>query len=186
MNNNRFTDRMIGTVAPNLCLPSLDGPSLHGRVCLSDFAGRRHVVLYFMPRFTSSAAWRGAVALGRLQNALQKENTIVLLIGRGGYLRPATKLAAELDLPFTVLADEEWEAACRYGLDEEALPHPAVATFLVDEWGIVRHADIGAHPGALFDAPRLMREVRCLRTRAPLTKPVPWLYEPVELASCGR
>lgn len=190
MNNKRLSLPKTGDLAPNFCLPSVDGPSIdspsfHDRVCLSDFAGRRHVVLYFMPRFTSSAAWRGAIALARLQNELRRENTTVLLIGRGGYLRPAARLAAELGLPFTVLADEEGATACRYGLDEAALPFPEVAVFLVDKWGAVRHADVASLPHMLIDASGLLGALNRLEARAPLTQPAPWHYEPVELAACG-
>ena len=110
---SRIATRMTGTLAPNFCLPSV-----RGRVCLSDYTGRRHVVLYFMPSFTSSRAWRGAIALGGLYDSLQARNTDVLVIGRGGYLRPATRLAAELGLPFLFLSDTDGMVSCLYGLDE--------------------------------------------------------------------
>jgi peroxiredoxin len=196
MSDKLFTERMkLGTVAPNFCLPSvdgpsvdgpsIDGPSLHGRVCLSDFAGRQHVILYFMPRFTSSVAWRGAIALGQLQDALRKADTTVLLIGRGGYLRPAARLAAEIGLPFRVLADEDGTAACRYGLDEEAHAAGTATIFLVDRWGTLRHAEVGPLPGAVFNAAGLMRALGRLRDQAPMAQPARWLTEPAELAACG-
>ncbi len=190
MNDKRLSLPKTGALAPNFCLPSVDGPSidgrsLHGRICLSDFAGRRHVVLFFMPRFTSSVAWRGALALGQLQDALRKADTVVLLIGRGGYLRPAARLAAELGLPFRVLADEERAAASRYGLDEGALGTAAAATFLVDRWGTLRYADVVPLPTTVFNAAALMRALGRLRDQAPMVQPARWLYEPVELAACG-
>jgi peroxiredoxin Q/BCP len=185
MNDKRLSVPKTGKLAPNFCLPSIDGLSLHGRVCLSDFAGRRHVILYFMPRFTSSVAWRGAVALGHLQDALRKADATVLLIGRGGYLRPAARLAAELDLPFTLLADEDGTAACRYGLDEGALGTTAAATFLVDRWGTLRHVDVDPLPAAFFNTAGLMRALGRLRDQAPMVQPARWFYEPAELAACG-
>ena len=90
---------------------------------------------------------------------------------RGGYLRPAVHLAAELDLSFTVLTDEEGTAACRYGLDEGALGTTAAATFLVDRWGTLRHVDVALLPAAVFSAAGLIRALGRLRDQAPMFQP---------------
>lgn len=153
---SRIATRMTGTLAPNFCLPSV-----RGRVCLSDYTGRRHVVLYFMPSFTSSRAWRGAIALGGLYDSLQARNTDVLVIGRGGYPGSATRLAAELGLPFLFLSDTDGTVSRLYGLDEFGRGPPSAVTVLVDKQDIVRYVYLGATSGDVLDGAGLMSALEC-------------------------
>lgn len=161
---SRFVMRLTGTLAPNFCLPSV-----RGRVCLSDFTGRRNAVLYFMSRFANSLAWRGAITLGGLYGSLQARDTEVLVIGRGGNLRPATRLAAELSLPFLFLSDSSGEVSCLYGLDEIGREPPPVATVLVDKQNIVRYVHLGAPPGNILDGSGLMKALERLDFYLPPT-----------------
>ena len=148
---------ITGIPAPNFCLPSA-----HGRVCLSDYSGRWHVVLYFIPRFASSLAWRGLMALGGLFASLQPRELEVLVIGRGRYLRPATRLATGLGLPFLFLNDTEGKVSCLYGLEETDIrPSPAV-TVLVDKRNRVRYVDVGSPAPDIVDTGELMRAIERL------------------------
>ena len=165
MMRNPTTKHITGALAPNFCLPSA-----RGRVCLSDYNGRRHVVLYFMSRFASSLAWRGAIALGGLFGSLQPRDIEVLVIGRGGYLRPATRLAAELGLPFLFLSDPEGEVWRLYGLEEAGIGPPPAVTVLVDKRSIVRYKDVGASPADIVDIGGLMKAIERLDFYLP---PVP-------------
>ena len=154
---NRISKCMTGAIAPNFCLPSA-----RGRVCLSHYNGRRHVVLYFMPRFASSLAWRGAIALGELYGSLQPRDIEVLVLGRGDYLRPATRLAAELGLPFLFLNDIEGKVAHLYGLEETGRRPPPSVTILVDKRNIVRYVHIGALSADIVDTVGLTKAIERL------------------------
>jgi peroxiredoxin len=154
---SRNATRMTGTAAPIFCLSSV-----HGRVCLSDYTGRRHVALYFMPSFTSSLAWRGIVALGGLYDSLQARDAEVLVIGRGGYLRQATRLAADLELPFLFLSDKDGKVSSLYGLDGIGRGPPPTASFLVDKQNIIRYVGLGTPSGGRLDVTGLMNAVERL------------------------
>jgi peroxiredoxin len=142
-----ITTSLTGKLAPNFCLPSVGG-----HVCLSDYTGRRHVLLYFMSRFANSVAWRGVIGLGAMYDSLQAQETEVLVIGQGGYLGPATRLAAKLGLPFLFLSDLGGEVFRRYGLVEIGRRPPPVATVLVDKQNIIRYVYLGVPPGAIIGA----------------------------------
>lgn len=146
-----MTTRLTDTSAPNFCLPSVDS-----LVCLSDYTGRRHVLLYFMSRFTSSLAWHGVITLGNMYDSLQGQDTEVLVIGRGDYLGPATKLAAELGLPFLFLIDINGEVFYQYGLDEIGRGPLPGASVIVDKQNVVRYVYLGTPPGNILDLTRLM------------------------------
>jgi len=154
---SRTTKHVSGALAPNFCLPSA-----HGRVCLSDYSGRRHVVLYFMPRFASSLAWRGLIALGGLFDSLQPRDIEVLVIGRGRYLQPATRLATGLGLPFLFLVDTEGKVWRLYGLVEAGNGPPPAVTVLVDKRNIVRYKYVGAPAADIVDADGLMKAIERL------------------------
>jgi peroxiredoxin len=162
MMRSRKSKQITATSAPNFCLPSA-----RGRVCLSDYSGRRPVVLYFMSRFASSLAWRGAIALGGLIGSLQPREVEVLVIGRGGYLRPATRLAAELGLPFQFLSDREGEVSRLYGLEETLNGSPPAVTLLVDKGNIVRYSYVGAPSAGIVDTGGLMKAIERLEFYRP-------------------
>lgn len=160
---SRITTSMVGQTAPNFCLPSAGG-----RVCLADYSGRRHIILYYMPRFASTLAWRGAIALGGLYDSLQARDIEVLVIGRGDYLRPATRFAAGLGLPFLFLNDAAGTVFRLYGLDEIGRAPPTAVTIVVDKRNVVRFVYRGNPPGEVVDTGRLMSAVKWLDFYQPL------------------
>jgi peroxiredoxin len=168
-----ITTSLTGKLAPNFCLPSVSG-----QVRLSDYTGRRNVLLYFMSRFANSLAWRGVISLDAMYDSLQAQDTKALVIGQGGYLGPATRLAAELGLPFLFLSDLGGEVFRRYGLAEIGRRPPPVATVLVDKQNIIRYVYLGVPPGAIIDATCLMNILGRLDFPLPLA-PCVELYRSV-------
>lgn len=162
-----ITTRLTDTSAPNFCLPSVDS-----LVCLSDYTGRRHVLLFFMSRFTSSFAWRGVITLGTKYDSLRAQEVEVLVIGWGGYLGPATRFAAELGLPFLFLSDINGEVFYQYGLDEIGRGLLPSASVIVDKQNVVRTVYLGAPPDDILDVTRLMNAFKHLDFCLPLAPSV--------------
>lgn len=74
------------------------------------------VLFLFMCRWTCSRCWKVAMILGRLAGRLAAHNVAAVLVGDSHNIQPATRLAAELKLPFTLLGDDASALRCAYGL----------------------------------------------------------------------
>lgn len=94
--------------------------------------------------------------LGRLGERLRDHNVAVVLIGGGQYTQPATKLAAELKLPFTVLGDEANALRRAYGLRAADTPCPRQALLLLDRDGEIRFRQDQLTSGADLDLTGLL------------------------------
>jgi peroxiredoxin len=132
-----------GSRAPDFDLESDDG----GRVRLSDFTGRRNVLLVFHPRAFTPVCEEEALDLQENLEAFEDADTEVVLVSCD--TAPARKAwKRQLGLTYT-LASDFWPhgaAAQAYGVFDETRGTPVRGTFLIDKsgtvvWSLVADAD---------------------------------------------
>jgi len=93
----------------------------------------------FMCRWTCSRCWRLAESLGQMQEWFADRGLAVVLVGQGHYLQPATRLAADLHLPFKLISDECRALRRLYGLEKcTTLSHQRTVV-LTDKKGRVKY-----------------------------------------------
>jgi len=107
------------------------------------------------------------MALGRLREELASHSVSVVLVGPSRYLRPATRLAAKLNLPFTLLGAEGAASRtlkCAYRLEQGdcACHHPALV--LVDGSGLIRFRQVGLKDGLIGKEMEFLSAVEALPT----------------------
>ena len=97
-----------GATAPTFELPDQDGET----VALSEYEGQR-VVLYFYPRADTPGCTKEACGFRDEWDAFADRNVAVLGISDDP-VDDLAAFAAEYDLPFTLLSDEDGAVAARY------------------------------------------------------------------------
>ncbi len=101
----------IGKRAPAFHLPAIP----EGKIRLSQYKGKKNVVLYFYPRDNTPGCTTEACDfrdnLGQFENA----ETVVLGIS-GDSLKSHEKFATKFELPFPLLSDEDHAIAEKYGV----------------------------------------------------------------------
>jgi peroxiredoxin len=132
-----------GSAAPEFDLETEDG----GRVRLSDFRGRRNVLLVFHPRAFTPICEEEALDLQENLASFENADTEVVLVS----CDPAPARRAwkqQLGLTYT-LASDFWPhgaAAQAYGVFDDTRGTPVRGTFLIDKsgtvvWSLVADAD---------------------------------------------
>ncbi|EAU69062.1 thioredoxin-dependent thiol peroxidase [Stigmatella aurantiaca] len=127
-----------GSVAPGFQLPDQNGNT----VSLAQFAGK-HVVLYFYPKDDTPGCTTEACDFRDESSALTKAGAVVLGVSPDDTKRHQ-KFAAKFNLPFSLLADTEHEAAEAYGVWGEKTNYGRTfmgitrTTFLIDPQGKVK------------------------------------------------
>jgi peroxiredoxin Q/BCP len=126
-----------GKPAPDFELVSDEGE----RVRLSSFRGKP-VVLYFYPRDDTPGCTTEACGIRDVYGELRKTGAVVLGVSPDTQASH-TKFKAKYELPFTLLADPEHEAAENYDVWVEKRKYGKTymgierSTFLIDEAGNV-------------------------------------------------
>lgn len=126
----------VGAAAPSFDLPAIP----EGRVKLSQFKGKRNVVIYFYPRDNTPGCTTEACDFRERQAALMDAGTVVLGVSTDS-LSSHQKFADKFSLPFTLLADEDHAVAEKYGVWVEKSQYGRTymgiqrATFLIDKKG---------------------------------------------------
>jgi len=129
----------IGKKAPDFTLPE---SSWHS-VTLSDFIGKKNVVLYFYPKDDTPGCTKEACSFRDNIAMLDMKNAVVLGISKDS-LRSHKKFKEKYELPFTLLSDEEGKVIEQYGCFKEKSMFGKTflgverSTFLIDKNGIVR------------------------------------------------
>jgi peroxiredoxin Q/BCP len=101
----------IGNKAPAFTLTNQKGE----KVKLSDFAGKKNVVIYFYPKALTPGCTTQACGIRDSQSELKKLDTVVLGISPD----PESKLQKFIDkheLNFDLLSDEDHSIAEKYGV----------------------------------------------------------------------
>ncbi|MBI3358878.1 MAG: peroxiredoxin [Nitrospirae bacterium] len=121
-----------GGVAPNFTLSSNDGRT----ISLSDYKGKKNVILYFYPKDDTPGCTKEACAFRDDIEAFKKADTEILGVSTDT-VKSHQRFVDKFQLNFPLLADDKKEIAKRYG----ALNITGSAkrmTFLIDQNGIIK------------------------------------------------
>lgn len=127
----------VGQKAPDFELSDQDG----NKVRLSDFKGKKNVVLAFYPADFTPVCTKEMCSFRDDLSRFQSKDAQVL----GVSVQPQAskqKFAAKHGLNFPILADEKKEVAKAYGVMGPLGLHSRRATFIIDKQGTVHHKDV--------------------------------------------
>ena len=124
---------VIGKPAPSFSLPSAGG----GKVTLSEFKGKKNVVLYFYPKDDTPGCTVEACAFRDALPAIDRADTVVLGVSADDAESHAA-FAAKYALPFTLLTDDEGCVAESYGAWNEEKRRCNRVTAVIGKDGILR------------------------------------------------
>lgn len=123
-----------GEVAPDFELPDAEGRSVR----LSDFRGRKAVVLYFYPKDDTPGCTKEACTFRDQFEAFTRAGAEVIGVSSddGASHRAFAKRHR---LPFTLLSDAGGVVRKRYGIPATLGLLPGRVSFVIDRNGVVRH-----------------------------------------------
>ncbi len=124
----------IGEKAPDFTLPSQIGDT----VTLSEYFGKKNVVLYFYPKDESTGCTREACKFRDNYDVFTSLGAEVLGVS-GQSVESHASFATHHGLPFILLSDEKNEVRKLYGVPASMGVIPGRVTFIVDKKGTVRH-----------------------------------------------
>jgi peroxiredoxin Q/BCP len=124
----------VGDRAPEFRLPSGTG----NFVSLSDFIGKKNLVLYFYPKDSSPGCTREACSFRDSYSAFKGLDAEVVGISPDGQ-SSHEKFARDEQLPFPLLSDLDGSMRRAYGVKPSLGLIPGRTTFVIDKQGIIRH-----------------------------------------------
>ena len=124
----------VGSKAPDFTLPSQSGEM----VSLSDFLGRKPLVLFFYPKDDTPGCSKEACAFRDDHEEFGKLDAEVIGISSDS-VESHNSFAARHDLPFTLLSDGEGKVRKLYGVPNTLGLFPGRVTYVIDAEGTVRH-----------------------------------------------
>jgi peroxiredoxin Q/BCP len=124
----------VGDKAPDFTLPSQMGDN----VTLSEFLGKKNVVLYFYPKDETIGCTREACSFRDSYQELTSLGAEVLGVS-GQSVESHKSFATHYGLPFILLADEENKVRKLYGVPSSMGILPGRVTYIIDKHGVVRH-----------------------------------------------
>ena len=124
----------VGDRAPDFRLPALRG----GEVALSDFRGKKNVVLFFYPRDASPGCTVEACTFRDAYEAFVEAGAEVIGISSDSVDSHAS-FAARHQLPMQLVSDSGGKVRSEYGVKSTLGMIPGRETFIIDKQGIVRH-----------------------------------------------
>jgi peroxiredoxin Q/BCP len=152
-----------GQPAPPFTLPDADMQV----VSLSEFRGRKRVVLYFYPRDGTPGCILEASDFSDHEEHFVKHDCVILGVSRDDCLSHAA-FRDKHGLSIGLLSDPEGEVCRSYGVLQEKDTGEGVrreclvrSTFIIDKKGVIRHAAYGVNPrghaAEVFDVVRRLR-----------------------------
>ena len=124
----------VGDRAPDFRLPALRG----GEVALSDFRGKKNVVLFFYPRDASPGCTVEACTFRDAYEAFVEAGAEVIGISSDSVDSHAS-FATRHQLPMQLVSDTGGKVRSEYGVKSTLGMIPGRETFIIDKDGIVRH-----------------------------------------------
>jgi peroxiredoxin Q/BCP len=124
----------VGTAAPDFSLPSGDGR----QVSLTDFKGKRNVVLYFYPADETRGCTAEACSFRDNYEAFAEAGAEVIGISSDSP-ESHRRFSAHHNLPFVLLSDTDKRVRKLYGVPSTFGLLPGRVTYIIDKSGIVRH-----------------------------------------------
>ena len=124
----------IGDTAPDFTLPSQAGTS----VSLSDFRGKKNVVVYFYPKDDTPGCTKEACAFRDQYQVFTDAGAEVIGIS-GDSQESHKQFTTKYNLPFTLLSDTSNKVRQLYGVPATLWILPGRVTYVIDKEGIIRH-----------------------------------------------
>jgi peroxiredoxin Q/BCP len=124
----------VGDKAPDFTLPSQMGDN----VTLSEYFGKKNIVLYFYPKDESLGCTREACSFRDSYDVFTSLGAEVLGVSSQS-VESHKSFATHHGLPFILLSDEKNEVRKLYGVPATMGIIPGRVTFIIDKKGVVRH-----------------------------------------------
>ncbi len=124
----------VGDKAADFTLPSQMGDT----VTLSEFFGKKNIVLYFYPKDESRGCTAEACSFRDSYQELTNLGAEVIGIS-GQSVESHKSFATHHGLPFILLSDEDNKVRKLYGVPSTMGLIPGRVTYIIDKQGIVRH-----------------------------------------------
>ncbi len=124
----------VGSKAPDFTLPSQSGEM----VSLSDFLGRKPVVLFFYPKDDTPGCTKEACAFRDDHEQFGKLDAEVVGVSSDS-VDSHKRFAGKHSLPFLLLSDEGGAVRTLYGVPNTFGLFPGRVTYVMDAEGTVRH-----------------------------------------------
>jgi thioredoxin-dependent peroxiredoxin len=124
----------VGDTAPGFTLPSQSGEN----VSLSDYLGKKVVVLYFYPKDNTPGCTAEACAFRDSYEAFTEAGAEVIGISSDS-VDAHGKFSGKHQLPFVLLADQGGAVRKRYGVPNALMVLPGRVTYVIDREGTVAH-----------------------------------------------
>lgn len=124
----------VGDLAPDFALPNGNGELVR----LSDFRGKKDVVLYFYPKDNSAGCTAEACAFRERYDVISDMDAEV--IGVSGDTQKMHKwFAQQHRLPFLLLSDEDGAVRKSYSVPASFGFLPGRVTYVIDKQGVIRN-----------------------------------------------
>jgi peroxiredoxin Q/BCP len=124
----------VGDKAPDFTLPSQMGDN----VTLSEFFGKKNIVLYFYPKDETIGCTKEACSFRDSYEELTNLGAEVLGVS-GQSVESHKSFATHYGLPFILLSDKENKVRELYGVPSTMGIIPGRVTYIIDKQGFVRH-----------------------------------------------
>jgi peroxiredoxin Q/BCP len=124
----------VGDKAPDFMLPS----QLGDNVTLSEYFGKKNVVLYFYPKDETRGCTREACEFRDRYDVFTGLGAEVLGVS-SDTLESHKSFATHHGLPFLLLSDEGGKVRKLYGVPSSMGIIPGRVTYIIDKQGVVRH-----------------------------------------------
>ena len=125
-------------VAEGMKAPAFAAKDQSGKtVKLSDFAGRKNVVLYFYPKDDTPGCTKEACSLRDGHGAILAAGAVVLGVSADDEASHKA-FAEKYTLPFSLLADPQGTIIEAYGVKRPMVTFAKRVTFVIDKQGTVR------------------------------------------------
>lgn len=124
----------IGDRAPNFTLSSATGEN----VSLSDFLGKKAVVIYFYPKDDTPGCTAESCAFRDNYDVFTNAGAEVMGIS-GDSVASHQQFASKYQLPFILLSDSQNQVRKLFDVPATLFVLPGRVTYVIDKEGIVRH-----------------------------------------------
>lgn len=128
-----------GQKAPDFALPAVGGRT----VSLSDFLGKKHVVLYFYPKDDTPGCTKEACFFRDVQGEFESAGAVILGVSVDS-VASHERFARKHNLLFPLLSDEGKQVVEAYGVWKEKSMYGKTyygterTTFVIDKTGVIR------------------------------------------------
>lgn len=124
----------VGDTAPDFKLPSNAG----AEISLSDFKGKKSVVLYFYPKDETPGCTREARAFMKSYEAFRQKGAEVVGVS-SDTVDSHKKFADHCSISFPLLSDQQGRLRRAYQVPSTLGILPGRVTYIIDREGIVKH-----------------------------------------------